>query len=63
MIRLGVVGYGDRAGGVVNGVLRGVEGDIRVVGVVDPDEVGVRERLADCDKKDVVFYKNLDQMI
>jgi len=63
MIRLGVVGYGVRISGVVNDVLRKVERDIQVVGVVDPDEAGVRERLADCDKKDVVFYKNLKQMV
>ena len=49
--------------GVVNSVLREVESDIRTVGIVDPDEAGVRQRLADCDKKDVIFYKSLDQMI
>ena len=30
---------------------------------MDPDEAGVRERLADCDKKDVVFYKDLEEMV
>jgi predicted dehydrogenase len=63
MIRLGVVGYGVRINGVVNCALREVEKDVRVMGVVDPDEHGVRDRLADEDKKDVVFYKTLKQMV
>lgn len=63
MIRLGVVGYGRRIHGVINHCLRGVEPDIRVVAVVDPDEAGVRSRLAECDQKDVVFHKTLDAMV
>ena len=63
MIRLGVMGYGGRINGVIQHNLRQVEPDIRVVGVVDPDEEGARHRLAECDQKDVVFYKNLDRMI
>ena len=63
MIRLGVAGYGNRIHGVIDACLREVEPDVRVVGVVDPDEAGVRERLADCDKQDVVFYKSLKQMV
>lgn len=63
MIRLGVIGYGGRASGVVNTCLRGVEPDIRVVGIVDPDEQGARSRLDDCDKQDVVFYKGLKAMM
>ena len=63
MVRLGVVGYGDRISAMVADAFGKVEPDIRVVGVVDPDEAGVRKHLADCDKKDVVFYKNLKQMV
>ena len=63
MLRIGVVGYGTRSSGVINKAFRQVEPDIRVVGVVDPDEAGVRERLAECDKKDVLFYKNLKEMV
>ena len=63
MIRLGVVGYGSRSSMLVEQAFREVEPDIQVAGVVDPDEAGVRDRLADCDKKDIVFYKNLKQMI
>jgi len=68
MIRLGVVGYGGRVSSIVRGILRKVEPesmreDIRVVGVVDPDRQGVMDRLEECDRGDVVFYKNLDEMV
>lgn len=63
MIRLGVVGYGNRIHGVIDHVMRHIDPDVRVVGVVDPDETGVRERLAECDKQDVVFYDTLDEMV
>lgn len=63
MLRLGVAGFGDRISGVINNCLREADPDIRVVGIVDPDEKGAREHLADCDKKDVVFYKSFDEMV
>jgi len=63
MIRLGIVGYGSRIHGVIEHNLRQVEPDIRVVGVVDPDEPGVRRRLAECDREDVVFNPSLDTLI
>ena len=63
MIRIGVVGHGSRISGVVKHLLREVEPDIRVVGIVDPDEAGARSGLAEVDQKDVVFYKTLDRMV
>ena len=63
MIRLGVVGYGSRISGMVSGPFRSVEPDLRVVGVVDPDEAGVRQRLAEVDREDVVFYESLESMV
>ena len=63
MIRLGVVGYGSRINGVIQHNLRQVEPDIRVAGIVDPDEDGARRRLAECDQQDVVFYKDLATMV
>jgi len=62
MIRLGVVGYGSRVSGMIRWAFREVEPDLRVVGIVDPDEQAARARLADCDK-DVVFYHSLDEMV
>ena len=63
MLRLGVVGHGGRISDVVKSCLREVEPDVRVVGIVDPDEAGARQRLADCDKPDAVFYDTLDEMV
>ena len=63
MIRLGVAGYGNRINGVIHHHLRSLEPDLRVVGIVDPDEAGVRSRLAECDRDDAVFYRDLDTMV
>ncbi len=63
MTRLGVVGFGGRISGVINNCLREVAPEIRVVGIVDPDEAGARKRLADCDKEGVVFYQTLEEMV
>ena len=63
MIRLGVIGYGSRISDVIKSCLREVEPNIRVVGIVDPDEDGALSRLAECDQKDVVFYKDIKEMI
>lgn len=63
MIKIGVVGHGNRISGVIKSCLRSVGPEIRVVGIVDPDEKGARSRLDPCDKKDVVFYKTLPEMV
>lgn len=63
MIKLGVVGYGRRMSNVIEECLREVEPEVRVGGVVDPDEAGARSRLADVDKKDVVFCKDMDELV
>ncbi|MBN98269.1 MAG: hypothetical protein CME16_03330 [Gemmatimonadetes bacterium] len=63
MIRLGVVGYGCRIHRLISGVFRQLEPDLKVVGIVDPDEVGVRRRLAASDGQDAIFYKDLDALV
>ena len=63
MIRLGVVGYGRRIHGVIHHVIRQLEPELRVVGIVDPDEAGARQRLAPCDQADAVFYPTLDALV
>ena len=63
MIRLGVVGHGNRISSVIKSCLREVKPDIRVVGIVDPDQEGARSRLAECDQKDAVFYEDLKEML
>ena len=49
--RLGVIGYGRRIHGLIHGAFREVEPDLHLAGVVDPDERGVRERLAELGPK------------
>ncbi len=63
MIRLGVIGYGGRIHGIIDHVLRRLNPEIRVVGVVDPNEEGTRQRLAECDRQDAVFYKSVDELV
>jgi predicted dehydrogenase len=63
MTRLGVIGHGFRISSVIKDCFRAVDPDLRVVGIVDPNEESARKNLADCDKKDVVFYKDLAEMV
>ena len=63
MIRLGVIGYGNRIHGVIDSYLRKLAPDLRVVGIVDPDEEGVRSRLAPCDRQDAAFYPSVDALV
>jgi len=63
MIRLGVVGFGSRISSLINYPMREVAPDLRVTGIVDPDEPGARSRLAECDREDVVFYGSLDELV
>ncbi len=58
-MRLGIVGFGGRVGGLVDGPFREAEPDLRVVGIVDPDEKGVRQRLSGPDRE-AVFYQTLE---
>ena len=63
MIRLGVVGHGDRISGVIKDYLRQEAPDLRVVGIVDPDREGATERLDPCDRDGVCFYDSLGEMV
>jgi len=63
MLRFGVVGFGARISSMINYPMREVEPDLRVVGIVDPDEAGARSRLAECDRAEVVFYQGLEEMV
>lgn len=63
MIRLGVIGHGGRMSAMIKSAFRAAAPDLRVAGIVDSDERGARERLADVDKADVVFYSSLSEMV
>jgi len=62
-MRIGVAGFGRRISGVINHQLAKIVPEIRVAGIVDPDEEGARSRLAEQDRKDVVFYKTFEEMV
>jgi predicted dehydrogenase len=62
-MKLGVIGNGARMGGLINGPFLEAEPDLRVVGVVDPDEPGARSRLPERDRPDAVFYRDAGEMI
>jgi predicted dehydrogenase len=62
MIKLGVIGYGGRSAGIVN-LLRSFAPELRVAGVIDPDERGVRERLDAADRRSVVFYPSVAELM
>ncbi len=62
-MRIGVVGLGGRASGVIYGPIKDVASDIHVTGVVDPNEEKARSRLSEDDKKEAVFYSTLDEMV
>jgi predicted dehydrogenase len=63
MTRLGVIGHGGRISSVIKQCLRNYDPNLRVVGIVDPDEAGARRRLDDGDKADVKFYSSLDELV
>ena len=62
MIRLGVVGYGSRVSGMIRHPFREVEPEVRVVGIVDPDEAGARARLDPCDAE-ARFFPDLQALV
>jgi len=62
MIRLGVVGFGGRASSMVDHSMREVEPDLRVVGIVDPNEAVVRARLMESDRE-ATFYPSFEEMV
>lgn len=62
-MKLGVIGNGARMAGLINGPFLEAEPDLRVVGVVDPDESGARSRLPERDRGSAVFYRDADELI
>ncbi len=61
-MRLGVVGFGLRANAVI-GCMRAEEPELRVVGIVDPEEAAARSRLNEREREVVVFYDSLNNMV
>ena len=61
MIRLGVVGFGLRAGGIYR-ILKELDPDFRLGGIVDPDEKNIRGKLPEEERK-VPFFKDLADLL
>lgn len=63
MLKIGVIGYGSRIHLFLNSCLRKAEPGIKLAGILDPDEEGVREKLSGEDAEEAVFYSSLDEMV
>ena len=63
MISVGVIGYGSRMSSLIRKVFREVTRDFHIVGIIDPDEKGARDRLDPNELEHVVFYSSLDEMV
>ena len=65
-LRLGVIGYGRRIHGLIGGPFREVEPDVRLVGVVDPNEQGARARIGELGARtaeEVRFYDDVPALL
>ncbi len=62
MIRLGIIGYGHRANVLLQDGLRTEDSEVRLAGIVDPNEAGVRPKLAAEDRA-TPFYRSIDELV
>lgn len=62
-MKLGVIGMGLRMSHVVNNAMRLHEPDLRVVGLVDPDEVRARESLPDAEREEARFFATVEELV
>ena len=61
MIRIGVIGFGLRAGGIYK-ILKEVDPEFRLGGIVDPDEKRVRQELPE-NERNVKFYGDIADLV
>jgi predicted dehydrogenase len=61
MIRLGVVGYGDRISHIIK-VLQQLDANVKVVSIIDPNQTAVAKRISDS-KDDYVFRDSISEMV
>ena len=62
-MKICVAGFGRRISGVIKHQLAKIEPDLRVVGIVDPDEEGARSRLSEEDRDSACFYGSFEEMV
>ena len=63
MLRIGVIGHGNRVAGFINGNMRKIEPDMKVVGIVDPNRKEAADSLPESDRGDVVFYDSAEALM
>jgi predicted dehydrogenase len=62
MIRLGLIGIGQRLAHMVT-CFKASDPTLRIVGVVDPDRAGALARLPEADRASVRFFDTLDELL
>ncbi|HEY9249707.1 MAG TPA: Gfo/Idh/MocA family oxidoreductase, partial [Rariglobus sp.] len=62
MIRLGLIGLGQRLAHMV-ACFQASDPSLRIVGVVDPDRAGALARLPEADRAQVRFFDSLDELL
>ena len=62
MIKLGVIGLGNRISNIVR-ALASHDPEFHVTGVVDPNESGARSRLPEADRDEAKFYSSLGSLV
>ena len=62
-MKLGVIGYGGRIHGMITRYFRVFAPELKIAGIVDPDEAGVRQRLDETDREGAVFYPDLAALV
>lgn len=62
-MKLGVVGLGARMTHLVNNAMRPREPELRVVGLVEPDEARAREALGEGERREARFFQTLEDLV
>jgi predicted dehydrogenase len=62
-MKLGVIGLGARMSHMVNKAMRQHEPDLRVVGLVDPDEARARESLVGEERDEARFFSTVEDLV
>lgn len=63
IMKLGIIGYGRRIHGMVVNSFRRFAPELQIVGVVDPDEEGVRRRMEKQDAEQCKFYPGVKELV
>jgi predicted dehydrogenase len=62
-MRLGVIGYGGRARGLIQNIFKKVELELKICGVIDPDRERVAKLLRENGDDQARFYDSLEELV